>query len=218
MSQVLVQRPPARDCLRLSSVDWKTYTRLLRVFEERPGYRLTYDQGELEIMAPSFRHDHPGYLLGHFVMLLTEELGLPVCPGGSVTVRKKKKQRGLEPDECFWIANAAALAGVDDLDLSVHPPPDLALEIDVTSSSLDRMSIYETLQVPEVWRMEGGGLTFHALSAGQYQQVTHSLSFPKVTPADLLPFVQAAHQAADKNDVIRQFRAWVRQHHGLTNP
>lgn len=218
MSQVLVQRPPARDCLRLSNVDWKTYTRLLRVFEERPGYRLTYDQGELEIMSPSRRHDHPGRFFGFLIMILTDELGLPMCPGGSTTMRKKKKQRGLEPDECFWIANAAALAGVDDLDLSKHPPADLALEVDVTSSSLDRMSIYETLLVPEVWRMDDGVLTFHVLIAGQYQTATHSLSFPKVTPADLLPFVQAAHQAPDNNVVLRQFRAWVRQHHGLTSP
>jgi Uma2 family endonuclease len=218
MTQALAKPTAARDCLRLSGVDWKTYTRLLRVFEERPGYRLTYDQGELEIMAPSHRHDHPGSFFGLLVFILTDELGLSMRPGGSTTVRKKKKQRGLEPDECFWIANAAALAGVDDLDLSQHPPPDLALEVDVTSSSLDRMSIYEALLVPEVWRMEGGALTFHVLSGGQYRLATHSLSFPKVTPADLLPFVEAAHKAPDNNVVLRQFRAWVRQHHGLASP
>ncbi|MFO0845938.1 MAG: Uma2 family endonuclease [Gemmataceae bacterium] len=218
MSQVVAQRPPVRDCLRLSNVDWKTYTQLLRVFEERPGYRLTYDGGELEILAPSHRHDHPGSFFSFLIQILTEELGLPLRAGGSTTMRKKKKQRGLEPDECFWIANAAALAGVDELDLSKHPPADLALEVDVTNSSLDRMSIYETLQVPEVWRMEDGVLTFHVLVAGQYQPATHSLSFPKVRPAELLPFVQEARQVPDNNAVLRQFRAWVRRHHGLANP
>src|SRR5439155_310836 len=81
---------------------------------------------------------------------LADELGLPLMRGGSTTLRRRRKQRGLEPDRCFWIANEPAVRAVRDLDLRIHPPPDLAVETDVTNSSLDRMGIYAALGVLEV--------------------------------------------------------------------
>src|SRR5271154_4886109 len=100
------QQTTDRQVLRMSNVDWSTYSRLLRVFAERPGYRLTYDHGRLEIMAPLLAHDQDGGFLGSLVFILTEELGLPLKQGGSVTIRRRPAERGIEPDRCFWIANA----------------------------------------------------------------------------------------------------------------
>jgi Uma2 family endonuclease len=211
------QRPPIpvrkrRRCLHLSDVDWRTYSRFLRLFENRPGYRLTYDRGELEIMSPSFVHDSADRILFRMVVTLTEELGLPIKEGGSVTMRRRKKRRGLESDDCFWIANAARMAGKEKLDLRTDPPPDLAIEVDATHSSLDRMGIYQALHVPEIWRFEGDTLTFNVLNAsGAYEIVPRSRTFPWITPADLLPFVQQSRQSSDSNAVIRDFRAWIRQ-------
>src|ERR1700736_2241918 len=91
------------ECLVLHDVDWSSYGRLLRAFAERPRVRLTYDRGVLEIMSPLLEHDHSSWLLGRFVVVLTEELGLPVLGGGSTTFRRRRRRRGLEPDECFWI-------------------------------------------------------------------------------------------------------------------
>lgn len=218
MSQapVVTQAPPTGGSLRLSYIDWKTYTRLLRALGELPGVRITYDRGELEIMSPRKRHDGSSRFLGDMIFLLTEELDLPLIRGGSVTLRSKPRKRGIEPDECFWIANAAQMAGRDELDLKTDPPPDLGLEVDVSRSSMDRLSIYAALGVPEVWRLDGPILTFYILDAGQYQVATNSRSFPQVTAADLVPFLQQAHQAANQNDVTRLFRTWVRQRHGLT--
>ena len=83
MSQAAsVGLPPAGRCVRLSDVDWATYTRLLRVFEERPGVRLTYDRGELEIMSPLLEHDNDCWLLGDLIFVLTEELNKPLKRGG----------------------------------------------------------------------------------------------------------------------------------------
>jgi Uma2 family endonuclease len=193
-------------------VDWRTYSRLLCLFAERPGLRLTYDRGELEIMSPLLEHDDDGRFLGALVFVLTEELGLPLKRGGSTTMRRRRKRRGIEADECFWIANAARMAGRRRLDLRTDPPPDLAIEVDVSNSSLDRLSIYAALKVPEIWRLEGDSLSFHVLAAdGTYELAAASRSFPLVTPAELLPFLQQARQAADENAVIRDFRAWVRQ-------
>jgi Uma2 family endonuclease len=207
-----VSAPPVvRERLLLEGVDWRTYTRFLHIFAERPAYRLTYDRGALEIMSPSPEHEFDAELLGRFAVVLTEELSLPIKSGGSTTIRRRRKQRGLEPDRCFWIANEAAIRGKRRLDLRVDPPPDLAIETDVTSSSLDRMSIYATLGVPEVWRLDNRTLTFHALGAKRsYSAVSHSLSFPLVTAADLMPFL-ALCASQEENSVLRQFRAWVRQ-------
>jgi Uma2 family endonuclease len=199
--------------LTISGVDWEMYTRLLHIFAEHPRVRLTYDRGELEMMSPLLQHDDDGRFLGDLVFVLTEELGLPLKRGGSTTLRRRLKQRGIEADECFWIANASRMAG-RRLDLRTDPPPDLAIEVDVTHSSLDRLGIYAALKVPEVWRLEGDLLTFHVLDTeGKYQVGSTSLSFPHVTPADLLIFVQQARLAGDEHAVIRNFREWVRERH-----
>ena len=213
------RRPPAGRWLRLSGVDWRTYSQLLRAFAEQPGVRLTYDRGELEIMSPLLEHDKDGRFLGLLVFVLTEELGLPFQSAGSVTLRRRRRRRGIEGDECFWIANAHRLAGLRRLNLRTDPPPDLTIEVDVTRSSLDRLSIYAALAVPEVWRLDGDILTFHVLDAsGTYAAAATSRSFPLVTPADLMGFLQQARQATNAHAVLSQFRVWVRQRRGSTSP
>jgi Uma2 family endonuclease len=193
----------------LHGIDWRTYRRLERAFAGRR-YRLTYDRGALEIMSPLLDHERPAYLLGRFIDVLTEELRVPCRAGGSVTLRRRRKQRGLEPDNCYWIANAARLQGKSILDLRIDPPPDLAIEIDVTSSSLDRMSIYAALAVPEVWRLSVTGLAFHVLQGGAYPTQTNSLAFSRLTTADLVPFLAQITQA-DDTSLVAQFRDWVRR-------
>jgi Uma2 family endonuclease len=208
-----LQSPPARrQFFRLSGVDWQTYSRLLHAFAERPSVHLTYDRGELEIMSPSLEHDGDGRIMGTLVFVLTEELGLPLKRGGSTTMRRRLKERGIEADECFWIANAHRMAGRRRLDLRRDPPPDLAVEVDVSRSSMNRFGIYAALRVPEVWRLEGDALTFHVLAAdGKYTVTANSLSFPLVTPADLMAFLRLAREAGDQNPVIREFRVWIHQ-------
>jgi Uma2 family endonuclease len=216
MSSTALSSLPAGRCLLLSNVNWKMYTQLLRAFAERPGIRLTYDRGELEIMAPLLMHDDDTWFLGDLIFVLTEELGLPLKRGGSTTLRRRLRRRGVEADACFWIANAHRMQGVRRLNLRRDPPPDLALEVDVTRSSLNRLAIYAALGVPEVWRLDGNVLTFHVLdAAGQYGVAVASLAFPIVTAADLMVFLQRARQAGDENAIIRDFRVWLRQR--LTN-
>jgi Uma2 family endonuclease len=226
MSQAPPQLPPSQQAaaverLRLSNVDWKDYTRFLHLFAERPGYRLTYDRGELEIMSPVFEHGKDAYFLGRLVDTLTLELRIPVVAGGITTLRRRRRKRGLEPDNCYWIANAARVAGLRRIDLAVNPPPDLAIEVDVTSSSLDRMSIYARLGVLEVWRLEDDVLTFNLLQpSGDYAPVANSRSFPFLTAGDLMPFLQQVRQGlgADDNEVIRSFGTWLRQRQASSSP
>jgi Uma2 family endonuclease len=201
----------ARRSLVLHGIDWPTYRRLLRAFENRSGVRLTYDRGALEIMSPLLEHEGPADLLGRFVVVVTEELGIEVKAGGTVTLRRRRRQRGLEPDRCWWIANEPLMRGRQHLDLRRDPPPDLAIECDVTSSSLNRMGIYAAMGVPEVWRLDGSSLTFQLLQAdGRFIESPTSLSFPFLTPTDLTTHLALAATSGE-NAVVRQFRDWVRQ-------
>lgn len=176
--------------LVLYHVDWQTYSRLLRAFARRPSLRLTYDRGVLEIMAPLHAHESDSRFLSRQAITLSEELGLPIKAGGSTTFRRRKKRRGLEPDDCFWIANEPKMRGKRTFDPRIDPPPDLAIEIDVTGSSLERMSIYAVLKVPEVWRLDGQALSFHVLGPDEhYTQVPRSQAFPGVMPTDLMHYL-----------------------------
>src|SRR5262249_11690906 len=158
-----------------------------KVFAEKRGVRLAYDRGDLEIMAPSYEHENDGWVLGQFVFILADELGLTLNPGGATTLRRKLKQKGIEPDQCFWIANVAPLGGVRRLTRRTPPPPDLAIEVDVSRSSLPRFGIYAALKVPELWRLDGDELKFHVLGPNKkFAEAATSRSFPLVTPADLL--------------------------------
>ena len=197
--------------LRLDNVDWRTYSRLLGIFAERPSFSLAYDRGRLEITGSSFQRENDAEFLSCLTWALTEELGLPIKTGGSMTLRRRRFRRGIDPNRCFWINNEPAVRGKRHIDLRVDPPPDLAIEVDVTSSSLNRMGIYAALGVPEVWRLDHPALSFHALGAKRsYSPISHSLSFPFVTPADLMIFL-VLRGGQDENRVVRQFRAWIQQ-------
>jgi Uma2 family endonuclease len=202
--------PPSEQRFILYGVPWRTYRRALRAFADRPGVRLTYDRGALELMTLSHEHESSGYLLSRFADVLTEELALPVKGGRSTTFRRRKQRRGLEPDSCWWIANEPLVRGKTEIDLRRDPPPDLALEIDVTHSSLDRLAIYAVLGVPEVWRLENKKLVCYLLSGGRYTEALTSRAFPGLTVADLASFLMLSGQM-DENAIVRQFRAWVRQ-------
>jgi Uma2 family endonuclease len=208
----------AHQRLTLYGLDWRTYSRLLKVFAERPVARLAYDRGALEIMSPLHEHESDADLLGRFVVALTEELGLPIKAGRSTTFRRRRNRRGIEPDNSYWIQNEAGVRGRRRIDLRVDPPPDLAIEVDVTHSSLDRMGIYAALGVPEVWRLDNGrDLSFQVLQAdGTYAASPSSRAFPQIAPADLLQFL--ALRGGEENAIVRQFREWLRQRPPGANP
>jgi Uma2 family endonuclease len=206
-----IPKPQRGNCFRLSGVPWPTYTRLLRIFANSSGVRLTYDRGELEIMSPGFQHDNFAGTLDHFILVLAEELGLPLQWGGSVTMRRRSLRRGLEADRTYWIAHEVQVRSITRLDLRIHPPPDLAVEVEVSRSILNRLAILARLRVPELWRLSERGLRFQQLQAdGTYADISHSLSFPQFTAADIEPFLALA-ATTEKVALIAQFRQWVRQ-------
>jgi len=202
------RRKSSRRCFQMTA-DWAFYSRMLKLFEGRPGYRLAYDRGRLEIMSPSFRHDRADRFLGSLIPILARAYGLPMVPGGTVTLRRKRKQKGIEGDEVFWLANAPKVFAATTLKLSIHPPPDLAIEVDVSRSSLNRLSLYAAMGVPEVWRLENEALMFYGLSQGpKLQPIAASMSFPAVTPGDLEGFLSKA-RCSDHIAVLNEFEEWI---------
>ena len=162
MAIVLV--PARSQAVVLFNIDWRTYNVIGRALVDRPALRLTYDRGTLEIMTTSSEHERFKHVLRRLLETWAEERGIAIAGYGSMTFKRRKFLRGLEPDECYWIANEAQMRGRDHIDLRVDPPPDLVLEIDIFHSSLDRMGIYGILGVPEVWRYSKKRLVFRAAS------------------------------------------------------
>jgi Uma2 family endonuclease len=198
------------NCMILRGVSWSTYQGLIRDLESEPGKRLTYDRGTLEIMVPLPPHEDYKKRIGRMVETTTEELEIEVRSLGSTTWSREDLQKGLEPDQCYYIQNEQAVRGKDDIDLTQDPPPDLAIEVDNTSSSIDPMAIYAALGVPEVWRFDGESLTIYRLVGGEYASQEQSEVLPLLQRGDILRFLHSS-QTMGETSWVREFRKWVRE-------
>jgi Uma2 family endonuclease len=192
----------------LHDISWETYEALLREIGETH-YRLTYDEGVLEIMTLSFEHENVGEWISRLIMFLTLELNIALCSGGSTTLKKSLGRKGLEPDKCYWIKHEKAMRGKKKWDALIDPPPDLAVEIDITRSSLDRQGICAALQIPEIWRYDG---TFKVLvlgPSGKYKERLKSPTFPWLPLAEFARFVGALG-SEEENRLSQRFIEWLR--------
>ena len=194
----------------LRGVDWSGFRTLAEALGERR-VRLAYDGESLELMTVSRIHEKWSRLFGRLIVALTEELGLPIDSAGSPTLDREDVRRGLEPDECFYLQNEPLVRAKDDIDLAVDPPPDLAIEIDISQSSLNRLQIYQALAIPEVWRFDGQVLEIHRRGPdGRYALAECSGHFPFLPLSELVAFLQQ-HRQMDENSLIRSFRVWIRE-------
>ncbi|MEL6553058.1 MAG: Uma2 family endonuclease [Cyanobacteria bacterium J06621_11] len=198
------------DRVILSKISWTTYKSLLSDFEQEPAIRLTYDNGTLEIRMPLDPHESYKKIIGRLIEAATEELGLEIRSLGSRTCEREDLTQGLEPDQCYYIQNEPLVRSIRQIDLSTMPPPDLAVEIDITSSSLNRFDIYSKLGVPEIWRFDGKTLTIHRLSQGQYDEINQSIALAPLKTEDFANFV-LANRTAGENSLLRQFRETLRR-------
>ncbi len=193
----------------LHDVSWSEYQRFADVLGERH-LRLTFDRGSLEFMTLSLGHERYSNLLGRFVEVITEELDTPLLSGGSTTFGRADLERGIEPDQCYYLQNEPLVRDKDEIDLSIDPPPDLAIEVDVSRSSLNRMGIYAALRVPEVWRFDGETLrAFRFNKRGNYVEVARSGHFPFLSLAKIAEFLERRTEM-DETSLVRSFRRWVR--------
>jgi Uma2 family endonuclease len=204
--------PTGEQRLLLHAVDWKTYEKFLDAVGNRP-LRLTYDRGNLEFLAPSFNREWWKGRFGFLIRLLGTELDVDIQGAGSMTFRREDMDRGLEPDECFYVGeHAARLHGPAALDPARDPPPDLAVEVEISPAALDRPGIYAALGVPELWRFDGTTLRVFRLGTdGTYHETDHSPTFPALPLTEFLRFLQETEGLAE-NRLTRPFQEWVRTH------
>ena len=193
----------------LDRVTWDTYERLITEHGERCGTRFTYDEGVLQIMVVSSRHERPNRRLASLVEVLAEEWALDIEQLGSMTFKRKDLQKGFEPDSCFYIEHADTIRDREEIDLAVDPPPDLSIEVDITSGSLNRFPIFAAVGIPEVWRFDGKRVAIFQLESGDYVEAANSLAFPLVTGEILTLFLEES-QKLKSTAWLRKVREWTR--------
>lgn len=191
----------------LHNVSWQTYQALLADMGEHRATRLAYDRGILEIKMPSKLHELINRLLERIITTLTEELGMNVLPLGSTTFNREPQ--GVEPDSCFYIQNSDRV-NPEDNEPPLDLPPDLVVEVDITSSSQSRLNIYRIMGVPEIWRYNRQGFAILQLREGEYVECESSLTFPIISAQFLTALIEQGKQANNQNAVIRELRKYLR--------
>ncbi len=196
----------------LSNVSWQTFELLLKELGDKRSTRLAYDQGVLEIMTPLGLHENSNRFIDDLIRAIADELNLNLKKFGSLTLKREKKLKGAEPDSCYYLQNEPLVRSKQEIDLDNDPPPDLVLEIDITSGSLDKRPIYAAVGVPELWRYDGKKLEVFVLqlSSQDYQQVNQSPTFPWM-PLDVIPKFIRQSLVDGETATLRAFRAWVRE-------
>jgi Uma2 family endonuclease len=197
--------------LVLEGVSWGFYEHALDEVGDRPIF-ITFDHGRMEVMAPLPEHELEKKAIGSLLELLSVELRIEMRPFGSTTFRREDAQVGVEPDECYYLHNEPKVRRMQRFDPSVHPAPDLAIEVEITHRSVPRLPVYAGLGVPEVWRYDGTTITIMVLnSAGDYEPTANSLAFPFLPIVDFQRFVERLRGDEDRIAVIDDFREWVKQ-------
>jgi Uma2 family endonuclease len=199
---------PAEHRVVLREVSWETYERLIAEQADRSNPRLTYDRGVLELMSPLIEHDQLKHTIALIIDALAEGLNIDTRGCGSTTFRRKDLVRGFEPDACFYIRNVARMKGKTKLDLTVDPPPDLVVEIDITHSSINKLALFAAFGVPEVWRHDGRELLFYVHSETGYVTREESNMLPGVDSATVARFVETG-KTANRPAWLRGIRAWA---------
>jgi Uma2 family endonuclease len=205
---IIESQPENRVLLR--NVSWATFEALVAETDHR-GSRFAYDRGSLEIMSPSRKHERLKKRIGRIVELMSEELGIPISSEGSLTLKREMRRRGVEPDECYYVANEALVREKEEIDLALDPPPDLAIEVQITQSALDKLQIYSAIGVPEVWLYDGRTLrAYHLQPDGSYLEAGRSSSFPFLPLRDVADFLRR-YTSTDETAWVREVRGWARK-------
>ncbi len=195
--------------LLLHDINWQLLETLLQELEKSSATRLSYSKGYLEIMVPLAQHEYAKTLIGNLVEILLEELDIEFFALGSTTFKNEIMAQAVEADECFYIQNEAKVRGKDRLDLTIEPPPDLAIEIDITSRTL--FDNYEQLGIPELWRYDGDKLEINLLQDNHYVISTSSAQFPDFPVQEWVPDYLKKSKLVGRNNAVKEFRTRVRE-------
>ena len=192
----------------LRNVSWDEFEQILDELGDRRAARLAYYKGTLEIMVPLAGHEDGKIIISNLVEILLEELDIEFRSLGSTTLKRRDLASGVEPDACFYIQNEAAVRGRDRINLNFDPPPDLAIEIDITSKSEIKKNSYEALGVTELWIYDGRSLQINLLQNQQYVATNRSQIF-SLPIVEAIPQYVTQSKVDGRNAAIKAFRSWV---------
>lgn len=196
--------------LVLTGVAWDYYWRTRQAFDE--AVRITYDRGRMEIMSPmSPGHDGRKKLLARLIEAYAMERDVPLTGMGSITLAREDLAKGAEPDECYYVVSEPPSIELEHvIDLSVHSPPDLVVEIDLSSNSVDKEPIYAAMGVAELWRWDDDALTVRRLRADRagYDTAERSGLLPELPVAALAEHLRLGGRLR-QHEVLKRWRALV---------
>ncbi len=194
----------------LPGIGWEGYLKMLEIVGVG-AVRITYDRGDAELMSPLSKHERNGSLLARFIETVAEELDIPISSFAATTLKRKDLDRGLEADASYYFNDLTRVEDYDDLNLERDPPPDLAIEIEITRSVLPRLGIYGALGVPEIWRFDGKRVRILALQGdGSYRETPGSAFLPIISIDEVQRFVIDSRERND-SAWARGIRRWVRE-------
>jgi Uma2 family endonuclease len=194
----------------LYGVTWEDYQKFLEALGDK-SLRHSYDRGTLEMMSLGKAYHWIKKLIGRFIHALTLERNIPIKSVGSTTLGRAVIERGLEPDEAYYVANEPRVRGKMNYDPKRDPPPDLIVEVEVTRDAVSRLPLLAALGVPEIWRHSAKGIAFYRLGSQQkYVKTSRSIAFPLLRPADIDRFLRRSLKI-DETSLVRSFVEWVRE-------
>jgi Uma2 family endonuclease len=205
----MIDRMPADSVLIQHDVNWHDYEELLEAVGEASSLRICYDEGTLQVMSPSSKHEYVTKLIERLVDRISVRQRIKVLFYGSATLKKQSEQKGAEPDACFYVQTADAVGTKEQIDFNTDPPPDVVLEIDIHHESISKFPIYAAFGVPELWRYDGETLTIYHLRDAQYVLADASLALPTLTSAVLTKFL-ARTPKEDQYDIVLAFEEWLK--------
>ena len=205
MSTVI--QTPAETRTRLENISWATF---IALSEDRRGSvpRMTYDEGTLELMSPRRQHENIGRLIGRVVETYTEQRMIEIQSVASTTFKRRDLSKAFEADESYYVQHADLIRRKEEVDLSTDPPPDLVIEVEITSSAIEKMKLFSKMGVPEVWRHDGERLQMFQLDDDKYNKISTSVQIEGLSVV-MTEEVLARRFDLGENANIRTFRSSI---------
>lgn len=209
LSAPIPEQSSAANQIALQGIRWETYQAIMADAGDDRAWRIAYSEGVLEIRMPLTEHEIPKRLLEDFITSLADALEIEAMSVGALLLEREDLSRAVEPDSCFYIQNEAIVRG-KSIKLPADPPPDLVIESDYTSSSLNKFTLYASLGVPELWRYRKQMLEVYHLIEGAYVQAEQSLAFPMLPITEVPGFIEQSG-AIGQRAAVRLFRTRIQE-------
>jgi len=200
---------PGETRVLLENITWQTFKTMLAEMGSERANKISYRQGNIEVMTPLKPHESSNRLIEVFVGVLCEELGLEVNRVGSLTLTRDDLEYGAEPDSSYYIQNELLVREKENIDLAFDPPPDLVLEVEYSRPKIDKSKLYAAMGIPEFWRYNGTTLRVYILANGQYSETQTSPTFAVIPIKEIPRFIEESKKIG-QIAVTRAFRTWVK--------